>query len=67
MLLVRYSTDDHVRFGARKNSSGYFWKDGTNVSANLWDEGEPNSSNGAENCVEVARYLNDAPCDLRQA
>ncbi|KAH3730035.1 hypothetical protein DPMN_056013 [Dreissena polymorpha] len=60
-----------VWVGARNYSSGYVWTDGTRVSSDLWSEGEPNDQNGDEDCAEVDHmtdtYLNDAPCDFKQA
>lgn len=47
------------------------WVDGTDlVGGGFWQAGEPNNSDGNEDCVEVSRSAsawNDAPCDRRFA
>ncbi|KAH3857917.1 perlucin-like protein isoform X2 [Dreissena polymorpha] len=60
-----------VWVGARNNSNGYVWTDGTRVSSDLWSEGEPNDQYENEDCALVDHranhYLNDVLCDSKEA
>ncbi|KAL0967023.1 hypothetical protein UPYG_G00303570 [Umbra pygmaea] len=62
-----------IGLSAQEPSSGYTWTDGSPLSFQYWQYGEPNNYNGVESCAEMLMYYdqtvgswNDADCDANK-
>ncbi|XP_042346025.1 C-type lectin domain family 4 member E-like [Plectropomus leopardus] len=52
----------------KEQENTWKWVDGTDLVGKFWQVGEPNNSDGNEDCAEVSRSakkFNDVPCDRR--